>query len=59
LWGAAEMLLKSWGASYSLEEAEQEIATARNSLGEASFSIAWLEGRKMTFDQAIAFALED
>ena len=59
LWGAAEMLLKSWGASYSLEEAEQEIATARNSLGEASFSIAWSEGRKMTFDQAIAFALED
>ena len=27
LWGASEMLLKSWGASYSLEEAEPEIAT--------------------------------
>ena len=27
--------------------------------GEASFSIAWSEGRKMTFDQAIDFALED
>ena len=59
LWGASEMLLKSRGASYSLEEAEHEIATARNRLGEASFSIAWSEGRKMTFDQAIAFALED
>jgi predicted ATPase/transcriptional regulator with XRE-family HTH domain len=59
LWGASEMLLKSWGASYSLEEAEPEIATARNRLGEASFSIAWSEGRKMTFDQAIAYALED
>lgn len=59
LWGIAEFLFKTVGAKYRLEESAEEISSARNQLGESSFSKAWEEGGKMTFDQAMAFALED
>ena len=59
LWGVAERLYKVWGSLCRLEESEREIATAREQLGEASFSTAWAEGQNMAFDQAAAYALED
>jgi predicted ATPase/DNA-binding XRE family transcriptional regulator len=59
LWGIAEMLYKVWGSSYQMDDSVSEIATARDQLGEASFLIAWSEGGRMTFDQAIAYALEN
>ena len=34
------------------------VAALRSSLGETAFAKAWAEGRAMTLDQAIAYALE-
>ena len=69
--GQAEQAARFWGASQALREAigsplppnEKEeydlmVAEARTSLGELSFSAAWEQGRAMTFEQAIAYALE-
>jgi predicted ATPase/transcriptional regulator with XRE-family HTH domain len=58
-WGVAEMLYKVWGSLYRLEDSKREIAAVREQLGEESFSIAWEEGRKMTFEQAIDCVLKD
>ena len=40
-------------------EHDQAIAAARAALGEEAFTAAWEEGRKMSLDQAVMFALED
>ena len=37
---------------------EPNVATIRAQLGEAAFAAAWAEGRSMTLEQAIAYALE-
>jgi hypothetical protein len=58
LWGIAEMLSKVWGSMYRLEDSESEIAAAREQLGAEAFSTAWVEGGKMSFDKAIAYAFE-
>ena len=44
-----------------LERAEydQAIAAARAALGEEAFAAAWEEGKKMTLEEAVAFALRD
>ena len=44
-----------------VERAEYEvaIAAARVALGEEAFAAAWSEGRAMTRDQAVHFALEE
>ena len=39
------------------EEYDRDVATARQSLGEEAFSVAWAEGRVMTMEQAIEYAL--
>jgi tetratricopeptide (TPR) repeat protein len=57
-WGIAEMLYKVWGSMYRLEDSETQITSAREQLGEDAFSAAWLEGGKMSFDQAVAYAFE-
>jgi predicted ATPase/transcriptional regulator with XRE-family HTH domain len=38
---------------------ENKIEAVRAQLGETAFAAAWAEGRAMTFEQAVAYALED
>ena len=66
LLGAAEGLIQSVeGPLYkhhkpkrSLQPLDQIAAAARSRLGEEAFETAWAEGRAMTFEQAVAYALE-
>lgn len=60
LFGASEALREAIGASvlpYYRGEYERGVAAARAPLGEAAFAAAWAEGRAMTMEQAIEFAL--
>jgi hypothetical protein len=36
---------------------DQNVAIARTQLDEATFAAAWAEGRAMTLEQAVAYAL--
>ena len=61
LWGAATTLREAIGASLSLadnERQEREMTTVREIVGEDTFALAWTEGRAMTLEQAIEYALE-
>ena len=62
LFGAAEMLLESLDAVLdpggSLEY-DSDLAAARTQLGEKAFEGARAEGRAMTFEQAVAYALSE
>ena len=61
LFGASEALLKAIGAQLSasnLDDYERNLALARKSLDAAAFAAAWLAGRTMALEQAIASALE-
>jgi tetratricopeptide (TPR) repeat protein len=62
IWGAAERLREEIGAPQSPDEQarhDQCVAAARVSHGdEAAFDQAWREGRALTLEQAIAFALD-
>jgi predicted ATPase/class 3 adenylate cyclase len=40
-------------------EHERELAAARTALGKQAFAAAWAEGRAMTLEQAVAFALDE
>ena len=61
LFGAAEMLLEVLDAvldpSGSLEYSD-DLAIARNQLGEAAFAKAWAAGRAMSIEQAVTHAIE-
>ena len=61
LFGAATILRESIGARlkelYVLGH-EQTVAVLREALSDADFTAAWEEGRRMTADQAVAFAQE-
>jgi predicted ATPase/DNA-binding SARP family transcriptional activator len=60
LFGAAEALRESLGAPLMpqyLPEYKREVAALRATLGEAKFEKAWAEGRALSLDQAVAFAL--
>jgi non-specific serine/threonine protein kinase len=57
--GAAESLRGSIGAPNDTTVEDDLLALAKNALGEAAFAQAWAEGRAMTLEQAIAFALGD
>jgi predicted ATPase/class 3 adenylate cyclase len=60
LLGAAEEMLRLLGALLrppDLAEYERSIATTRAELTEEAFRTAWDEGRAMTVDQAIGYAL--
>ena len=65
LLGVAEALLKEVGArvhNYYVPDPslrEGAVAQARAVLGEAAFQAAWTRGREMSFEQAVAYALED
>ena len=58
---AAEALLVSIAAKMDTDVRplyERTVAAARAALGEAAFAAAWVEGQKMTLEQAITLALD-
>ncbi len=62
LWGAAEALREVIGSPRppnEREEYERGLATVREALGEEVFSAAWAEGRAMSLEQAIEYALQN
>jgi hypothetical protein len=62
LWGAAVELRGEIGSLLPLNEREEydrNIAMVRTALGEEAFTAAWAEGRAMTMEQAIAYALSE
>jgi hypothetical protein len=40
-------------------EHQRELAAARAALGKQAFAAAWAEGRAMTLEQAVAYALDE
>jgi tetratricopeptide (TPR) repeat protein len=62
LWGASDASLGSMGATLETTLTEQRavaLASAREALGDDEFERLLAEGRAMTGDDAIAYALED
>lgn len=62
LWGAADALREVLGsplAPHERERYEVEAAAAQKALGAAAFAALFQEGRALTLEQAILFALED
>jgi non-specific serine/threonine protein kinase len=64
LFGAVESLLESLGMAGRLDPSDQKefdhyVAAVRSQLDEAAFEKAWAEGRGMTSEQAIAFAVKE
>jgi predicted ATPase/DNA-binding XRE family transcriptional regulator len=64
LFGAVESLPESSGMAGGLEPPDQKefdhyVAVVHGQLDEAAFEKAWAEGRAMTMEQAIAYALEN
>jgi predicted ATPase/DNA-binding XRE family transcriptional regulator len=63
LFGAVESLVESIGMAGRMNPSDQKefddyVAIVRAQLDDASFAAAWAEGRAMTMEQAIAYALE-
>jgi DNA-binding CsgD family transcriptional regulator len=61
IWGAVEELREEVGIFLPVAERtryEQAVATVRTHLDAATFAAAWAEGRAMTLEQVIAYALE-
>jgi len=63
LLSAAETLLDTIGLSLAAwpemrADYDRYVAAARAQLDEATFAAAWAQGRAMTLDQAVAYALE-
>jgi predicted ATPase/class 3 adenylate cyclase/DNA-binding SARP family transcriptional activator len=63
LWGASEQLREGYGCllePVGIARYERQVADARTALGDdAKFDRAWQEGRAMTLEQAVAYALEE
>jgi hypothetical protein len=62
LYGAAEALREAIGMPLPLYERtqyERDIEASRKNLDERTFTNARAEGRAMTLEQAVAFALEE
>jgi predicted ATPase/DNA-binding SARP family transcriptional activator len=64
LFGAAESLLEASGMAGRLDPSDQKefdhyLSDVRGQLDEAAFAKAWAEGRAMSLQQAIEFALEE
>jgi hypothetical protein len=62
LFGAAEGLregIGAPGAPSELEANRRSVSRARKMLPEEAFAAAWAEGRAMSLEQAIAYALEE
>lgn len=62
LWGAVEGLSQSIGSPLpSTVRMAQDfhLPTVRQALGDERFAAAWAEGRQMTPDEVVAYALQD
>ncbi len=62
LFGAAEALHQAFGTHIEHAdriEYDHNVAATRAQLDEATFTLAWAEGRAMTLEQAITAALGD
>jgi predicted ATPase/class 3 adenylate cyclase len=62
IWGAAEGLREGIGSAprpYERPNYDQHVAAARRRGDSAAFERAWQEGRALTLEQAIEFALEE
>ena len=64
LWAAAETMSEAYGthltrAARAVINYEGELAAARKQLGEIRWSAAWEDGRALTQEQAVAYALDD
>lgn len=62
LWGAAEAQCQSTGLrpACAIRVTHKRLqAEARGQLGDSAFNAAWVEGQKMTLEQAVAYALAD
>ena len=60
--GAVTALHEATGrrtSAWVREEAEVETALLREALGDAGFEVAWNEGRALSLDQAVRYALEE
>jgi predicted ATPase/DNA-binding CsgD family transcriptional regulator len=64
LWGAADSMTEAYGAhltraSRAIVDYDRQLADTQRRLDPASWAAAWAEGRRMTTDQAVAYALEE
>jgi non-specific serine/threonine protein kinase len=64
LWGVSEAIREAAGfrlphAALSVMEYESRLAAVRARLGEATFEEAWAEGKVMTTEQAVEYALSE
>ena len=62
LLGAVEAFCASSGSplhSYARLKYDRVVAAVRAQLDEAAFEAAWAEGRAMSLEQAVAYALEE
>jgi hypothetical protein len=61
LFGAVEALREEDTREQTIWHAavDQDVASTRASLGHEAFAAAWAEGRAMTLEQAVAYALEE
>jgi predicted ATPase/class 3 adenylate cyclase len=62
LLGAADAILHALGERLNpapQREMDAEVALLREALGDAAFEAAWNEGRALTVDQAVRYALDD
>lgn len=62
LWGVAEGMSEAYGAVVSslvrfYTRYEDNLTTSRSQLDEGAFAAAWAEGRAMSFEQAVEYAL--
>jgi non-specific serine/threonine protein kinase len=61
LFAAADALREAMGTPWTVWEAAEnkaDVARLRTQLGDEAFQAAWAEGRAMTLEQAVAYALE-
>ena len=62
LWGATSMVREAqiWPLPpVARGDYDRDVALARAQLGEAAFEAAWTEGRAMTLEQAVTYALQE
>jgi hypothetical protein len=62
LLGTAEAVVEGYGGPRHRSDQDRhgtEAAMVREQLGDEAFSAAWAEGRAMTLEQAVAYALEE
>lgn len=62
IWGRVERLREEIGSPVTLSERpryDRQVAAARAAMGdESAFDLAWREGRAMTLDEAVQYAME-